>query len=244
MHEPLTRARVRWPSHHPRRPEAPLGPEATSDMHDLKFLRQNRDRVEAGVAMKGAAVDLAASIDRGAAVAVCCTGPSSSRRGATPRAKRSRAKEARRTGGSEIKAMRDVGDRIKSLDASCARSRPESEARRRGSRNCRTPPCPRQRSRPEPADPHLGNTPPRFDFEPKPHWDIATDSGCSTSTAVRRSRARILLFTGRGARLERGLIHFMLDFHTRHHGTARFRRLIVRRARVRQGQLPKLEGDR
>jgi seryl-tRNA synthetase len=66
---------------------------------------------------------------------------------------------------------------------------------------------------------------PRFDFEPKPHWELAH----SAWTHGFRARGQdlgsgFLLFTGRGARLERALIQFMLDFHVERHGYARCRR--------------------
>src|SRR5204862_1060840 len=63
--------------------------------------------------------------------------------------------------------------------------------------------------------------------------------------APKISGAGFLLFTGRGARLERALINFMLDFHTKHHGyTEVSPPHVVRRASLYgTGQLPKLEGD-
>ncbi|MEK7329213.1 MAG: serine--tRNA ligase, partial [Candidatus Eisenbacteria bacterium] len=88
--------------------------------------------------------------------------------------------------------------------------------------------------------------PPTFDFEPKPHWEIATRLGLlDFDRAAKIAGSGFLLFTGRGARLERGLINFMLDFHTTHHGyTEVSPPHVVRRASLfGTGQLPKLEGD-
>jgi seryl-tRNA synthetase len=88
--------------------------------------------------------------------------------------------------------------------------------------------------------------PPRFDFEPRPHWELATRLGLlDFERAAKIAGAGFLLFTGRGARLERALIDFMLDLHTTRHG---YRELsvphVVRRASLfGTGQLPKLEGD-
>ena len=65
---------------------------------------------------------------------------------------------------------------------------------------------------------HWGEVP-KFAFEPKPHWDLATDLGLlDFERAPKISGSGFLLFTGLGARLERALINFMLDFHTTKHG--------------------------
>jgi seryl-tRNA synthetase len=86
----------------------------------------------------------------------------------------------------------------------------------------------------------------KFDFEPKPHWDLATELGLlDFDRATKISGAGFLLFTGMGARLERALIQFMLDFHTQRHGYTEVSppHVIRRAALFGTGQLPKLEGD-
>jgi seryl-tRNA synthetase len=87
---------------------------------------------------------------------------------------------------------------------------------------------------------------PKFGFEPKAHWDLATNLGLlDFDRAAKISGSGFLLFTGIGARLERALINFMLDFHTQRHGyTEVSPPHVVRRAALfGTGQLPKLEGD-
>ena len=87
---------------------------------------------------------------------------------------------------------------------------------------------------------------PKFDFEPKPHWELATNLGLlDFERASKIAGSGFLLFTGSGARLERALISFMLDFHTTKHGyTEMSPPHVVRRASLfGTGQLPKLEGD-
>src|SRR5215210_1756366 len=62
-------------------------------------------------------------------------------------------------------------------------------------------------------------TPPAFDFEPKAHWDLGAQLGIlDFERATRMSGARFAVLSGAGARLERALINFMLDLHTREHG--------------------------
>ena len=61
--------------------------------------------------------------------------------------------------------------------------------------------------------------PRQFDFEPKAHWEIGEALGIlDFDRATRMARARFAVLKGAGARLERALINFMLDLHTREHG--------------------------
>jgi seryl-tRNA synthetase len=58
-----------------------------------------------------------------------------------------------------------------------------------------------------------------FDFEPKAHWDIGPDLGIlDFDRATKITGARFAVYFGLGAKLERALINFMLDTHTREHG--------------------------
>ena len=59
----------------------------------------------------------------------------------------------------------------------------------------------------------------KFDFEPQPHWDIGPALGAiDFERGVKISGTRFYVLTGIGARLQRALISFMLDVHTRDHG--------------------------
>jgi seryl-tRNA synthetase len=60
---------------------------------------------------------------------------------------------------------------------------------------------------------------PRFDFEPQPHWDLGPALGLiDFERGVKISGARFYVLRGAGARLQRALIWWMLDLHTREHG--------------------------
>ena len=62
-------------------------------------------------------------------------------------------------------------------------------------------------------------TPPKFDFEPKAHWDLGESSGFSIWSVRPKSPARDSRSTGVWARSSNGRsINFMLDVHTREHG--------------------------
>ena len=55
---------------------------------------------------------------------------------------------------------------------------------------------------------------PEFDFEPKPHWDVATDLGIlDFERAAKVSGSRFVFYKGAAAKLERALANFMLDLH-------------------------------
>jgi len=88
--------------------------------------------------------------------------------------------------------------------------------------------------------------PRRFDFEPKPHWEIGTALGIlDFERATRMSGARFAVLMGAGARLERALIDFMLDVHTSGHGYLEVvPPFLVNTAALRgTGNLPKFEQD-
>ena len=62
-------------------------------------------------------------------------------------------------------------------------------------------------------------TAPKFDFTPKPHWELGEQLGVlDLERAVKISGARFAVYWDQGARLERALANFMLDLHTREHG--------------------------
>lgn len=87
---------------------------------------------------------------------------------------------------------------------------------------------------------------PTFDFNPKNHIELAENLGIiSFGVASKISGSNFVLFMGLGARLERALINFMLDLHTKKHGYKEVFPpfLVNRRSMTGTGQLPKLEED-
>jgi seryl-tRNA synthetase len=88
--------------------------------------------------------------------------------------------------------------------------------------------------------------PPEFDFEPKDHVDLGTQLGIvDLERASKIAGARFSILRGAGALLERSLVNFMLDLHTREHGyTETLPPFIVNRDSLfGTGQLPKFEQD-
>jgi seryl-tRNA synthetase len=86
----------------------------------------------------------------------------------------------------------------------------------------------------------------QFDFPAKNHWDIGEELGILDFTrASKIACARFALYRDAGARLERALINFMLDLHTREHGYTEVLPpfMVNRDAMTGTGQLPKFEDD-
>ncbi|MGI5858788.1 MAG: serine--tRNA ligase [Tepidanaerobacteraceae bacterium] len=88
--------------------------------------------------------------------------------------------------------------------------------------------------------------PTKFDFDPKPHWDIGEDLDIlDFERAGKITGSRFAVYKGAGARLERALINFMLDLHTEKHGYREILPpfIVNRDSMTGTGQLPKFEED-
>ena len=216
-------------------------------MHDLKFLRTHRDKVEAGIALKGVSLDLTRFYqieERRLALLheteqLKATGNAASEEIA-------KLKKLGADASGPITEMRELRDKVKDLDQELRQLEEESTNLAAWIPNLPHPSVP-------PGSDASANKVLRtwgeirkFDFEPKAHWDLATNLGLlDFDRSAKISGAGFLLFTGMGARLERALINFMLDFHTERHGYTEVSvpHVIRRAALFGTGQLPKLEGD-
>ncbi len=156
-----------------------------------------------------------------------------------------RLKKAGTDATDKVQAMKQVGDRIRSLDARIADLESDLEKILVWIPNVPHPSVPK-------AEDAAGNVIVReagairkFDFKPKPHWELAESLGLlDFERAGKIAGAGFLLFTGRGARLERALIQFMLDSAVRRGYTEVSPPHLVRRECLfGTGQLPKLEDD-
>jgi len=89
-------------------------------------------------------------------------------------------------------------------------------------------------------------SPPKFDFAPKPHWELGGQLGVlDLERAAKLSGARFAVYWDLGARLERALANFMLDVHTREHGYTEVLPpyLVNSESMYGTGQLPKFASD-
>lgn len=84
-----------------------------------------------------------------------------------------------------------------------------------------------------------------FTFEPKAHWDLGKQLGIlDPETAAKVSGPRFHFYRGLGAKLERSIVSYYLDTHTKHGYTEIFPPFMVNRDSMRgTGQLPKFEED-
>jgi seryl-tRNA synthetase len=89
-------------------------------------------------------------------------------------------------------------------------------------------------------------TVPKFDFAPKPHWELGEQLGIlDLERATKLSGARFAVYWDLGAKLERALANFMLDLHTREHGYTEVLPpyLVNSESMYGTGQLPKFASD-
>ncbi len=89
-------------------------------------------------------------------------------------------------------------------------------------------------------------SPPKFDFVPKPHWDLGAELGVlDLERAVKLTGARFAVYWDLGAKLERALANFMLDLHTREHSYTEVLPpcLVNSDSMYCTGQLPKFAAD-
>jgi seryl-tRNA synthetase len=88
--------------------------------------------------------------------------------------------------------------------------------------------------------------PPQFDFTPKPHWELGEQLGVlDLARAAKLTGARFAVYWDMGAKLERALMNFMLDLHTREHGYTEVLPpfMVNADSMYGTGQLPKFEAD-
>jgi seryl-tRNA synthetase len=87
---------------------------------------------------------------------------------------------------------------------------------------------------------------PKFDFQPKPHWELGENLGIlDLERAAKLAGARFALYWDLGAKLERALMNFMLDLHTTEHGYTEVLPpyLVNSDSMYGTGQLPKFASD-
>lgn len=216
-------------------------------MLDIKFVRDNPEKVEQALNNRGAAMSLDEFInyekERRELLAEVETLKNQRN---TVSQEISRKKKAGENADDMIVEMREVGDRISAIDAKLK----ETEASLNGI-IMSIPNVPHE-SVPVGKDEHDNKeirrwgTPREFSFEPKPHWEIGEKLGILDSERGGKvTGARFTFYKGLGSRLERSLINFMLDLHTKEHGfTEFFPPFIVNEASmIGTGQLPKFAQD-
>jgi len=155
-------------------------------------------------------------------------------------------KQARHDATSQIEEMREVSQQIKNLDQQLAAVQEKLDEILLLIPNMPHPSVAVGKDEHDNPVVKVWGQPPEFDFQPKPHWDVAESLGIiDFERAARMTGARFALYWGVGAALERALISFMLDLHTRLHGYLEvLPPFIVNAASLTgTGQLPKFKQD-
>ncbi len=116
-------------------------------------------------------------------------------------------------------AMRQMGDRIAALEQEQKAAEGSFQEMLAAIPNLPHESVPVGKSEADNVEVRRVGEPPQFDFEPKAHWDLGPELGIlDLERAAKVTGARFAVYWGLGAKLERALINFMLDVHTREHG--------------------------
>ena len=212
-------------------------------MFDAKFVRDNLEAVQAALRDRGLALDLqdflAADASRRRLLSEV---EQLKHRRNTLSEEVGRRKHQGQDAGDLIAGTKELGDRIKKLDEEVRACDEQIEAILLVLPNLPHASVPVGRDSSDNTEVRRWGEPRQFDFTPKPHWEIAEALGLlDFERAARMAQARFAVLTGLGARLERALINFMLDLHTKEHGyTEVFPPILVNAAAMTgTGQLPK-----
>jgi seryl-tRNA synthetase len=146
----------------------------------------------------------------------------------------------------EVLEMRDVSARIKELDKTLTRYDEQLQEILMTLPNIPHSSVPRGKDASENPVIHAWGNPPQFAFEAQDHTTLGEKLGIlDFKRASKIAGARFPLYLGAGARLERALISFMLDIHTREHGYTEVLPpfMVNRKTMTGTGQLPKFEQD-
>lgn len=144
---------------------------------------------------------------------------------------------------AEIKAM---GDKIKDLDSQLADVEAELHNYLMTLPNTLSSTTPIGNDENDNPVVRTWGEPRNFSFEPKPHWDIAEALGIMDfEKGVMLAQSRFTVLQGMGARMERALVNFMLDLHTKQHGYLEVEPPFMVRSAILEGtgQLPKFAED-
>ena len=189
-------------------------------MLDIKFVLDNTDFVKKKLETRGFKLDLPAILglsgERGSLLKKV-EDLRSERNKASEEVGRSKI-EGRDAAGL-IAAMKTVGGDIARLEVSLRESEDRLRLLLLNVPNLPDDSVPVGRSAEDNVEVRRGGEVPRFSFEPAPHWEVGKRLGIlDFDRAAKLAGSRFTVYFGAGARLERALINFMLDIHTRERG--------------------------
>jgi|SRR5579872_2374613 len=216
-------------------------------MYDLSFFRNNLDAIAKRLADRGFALDVEAfrKVDAERRAAMTESEKLKAQKNAESQ-EIGKLKKASQDAAERQQKVRELGDQIASLDQKASELDESFRNLMAGVPNLPHESVPTGRSSDDNVEIHRWGTPPTFDFEPKAHWDLGPELGIlDFERAAKITGARFAVYWDLGAKLERALINFFLDVHTREHG---YREVLppfmVNSASLYgTGQLPKFGAD-
>ena len=216
-------------------------------MYDLAFFRANLDSIAERLAGRNFKLDLEQfrALDAERRAALTESEQLKERRNSESAEIGKLRKQGADTAERQHK-MRELGDRIAELEEK-ARSLDESfRGLLKAIPNTPHESVPVGAGAEDNVEVRRWGTPREFDFPPQAHWDLGPSLGIlDMERAAKITGARFAVYFDLGAKLERALINFMLDVHTRHHGyTEVLPPFVVNSASLYgTGQLPKFAED-
>ena len=216
-------------------------------MLDMKFVRENPEAVLAGLQKRGSALTLDdfLALEKKRREVLTEVEALKSRRN-TVSQEISRLKKAKEDAEALILEMRSVGEKISELDETVRQVEADLKEILLSIPNLPHASVPVGRDEADNPELRRVGEVPSFSFEPKAHWDLGEDLGIlDFERGAKVTGARFTFYRGLGARLERALINFMLDVHTREHGYTEFFPPFIanKDSMTGTGQLPKFAED-
>lgn len=157
-----------------------------------------------------------------------------------------RKKKAGEDAADLMEEMRLIGEKVKELDDRVGEIQAELDDLALRLPNKPHPSVPVGADENDNLEVRRVGTPKEFSFEPKPHWDLGESLGIMDfERGVKLAESRFTVLKGAGAGLERALMNFMLDLHTKEHGFLEIAPpiLVNTAAMCGTGQLPKFADD-
>jgi seryl-tRNA synthetase len=216
-------------------------------MHDLNFFRNNLDIIRDRLAARGFSLDTEAfrELDiRRRQIVTESEQLKAERNLATAEIGKLRQSGVDTT--ERQAAIRAMSDKGASLDEAVSKIDLEFRDVLARIPNLPQPDVPAGKSEHDNVEVRRWGTPTEFSFTPNAHWDIGEELGIlDLERAAKVTGARFAVYWGLGARLERALINFMLDLHTKEHGYLEVLPpfLINSASLYGTGQLPKFAED-
>ena len=219
-------------------------------MLDLNYVRDNLEQVKTALARRGtapAALEDFAQADAERRRVIAESDELNAKRNTASREIGALIKEGKREeGDARRKEVGELKERIAELD----QLREQSETRMRELLstlpNLPHESVPDGKDESDNVEIRRWGTKPEFEFDPKDHVDLGTALGIlDLERASKIAAARFAILNGAGARLERALVNFMLDLHTREHGYQETLPpfIVNKDSLFGTGQLPKFEED-